>query len=165
MALGCTNDMNDVSRFDRKDPPMQIVKDASVWRSEEGRLQLELTAPYVVQYREPDTRTHYPKGVDLRFYDAERNIKTYIRADKATSFDDKDILYAKDSVVIIDYGSGDTIYLEDITWRSKEDVVYSNRPVRAVNGNRVTFGDGFSSDAKLTNLRVIRQRGTIEFEE
>ncbi len=161
----CSNDMKDISRFDRKTPPDQTLKDARIWRSEYGRLQLELEAPSIVQYRNPDTRTHYPDGVNLRFYDNDLNLKTSIRANKATSYDERDILYARDSVVIIDYATGDTIYLEDITWKSSEDVIYSNRPVRAVNGSRVTFGDGFVSNAKFTNLRVTRQRGTIEFQE
>lgn len=165
LAAGCTNDMKDISRFERTDPPSQTLFDANIWRSERGLLQLELVAPYIVQYRQPDTRTHYPQGVELRFYDQTRQLKTFIRADKATSFDDKNILYAKDSVVVIDYSNGDTLYLEDITWKSKEDVIYSNRPVRAVNAGRVTYGDGFVSDANLHNLRVKHQRGTIEFEE
>ena len=157
--------MKDISRFDRKDPPSQTLRDARVWRSEYGRLQMEMEAPLIVQYRQPDTRTHYPQGVNLRFYDSQRPLQTAVSARKAISYDDQDILYARDSVVIIDYSNGDTIYLEDITWKSKEDVIYSNRPVRAVNGARLTFGDGFISDANLTNLRVKRQRGTIEFEE
>ena len=157
--------MKDISRFDRKDPPSQIIRDARVWRSEYGRLQMELTSPLIVQYRQPDTRTHYPQGVNLCFYDSQRQLQTTISANKAISYDDQDILYARDSVVIIDHTNSDTIYLEDITWKSKEDVIYSNRPVRAVNGARLTFGDSFVSDAKLTNLRIKRQRGTIEFEE
>ncbi len=165
LAAGCTNDMKDISRFDRKDPPSQSLRDAHVWRSEYGRLQMELDAPAIVQYRQPDTRTHYPKGVDLRFYDSHGQLRTTVRADKAVSYDDEDILYARDSVVIVDYTNGDTIYLQDITWKSREDVIYSNHPVRAVNGSRITYGDGFVSDANLTNLRVKRQRGTIEFEE
>lgn len=157
--------MKAISRFDRKDPPSQTLRDARVWRSEYGRLQMEMEAPLIVQYRQPDTRTHYPQGVNLRFFDSQRRLQTAVSARKAISYDDQDILYARDSVVIIDYSNGDTIYLEDITWKSKEDVIYSNRPVRAVNGARLTFGDGFISDANLTNLRVKRQRGTIEFEE
>lgn len=60
---------------------------------------------------------------------------------------------------------GDTVYLQDIVWKSKEDIIYSNHPVRAVNGARVTYGDGFVSDGDMTNLRITRQRGVIEFED
>ena len=157
--------MKDIQRFEQKRPPDQEIKNAHIWRSEYGNLQLELDAPRIIQYRQPDTRTHYPDGVELRFYDKQRQLQTYITARRATSFDDKNILTANDSVVVIDYSNNDTIYLQDIVWRSNEDVIFSNHPVRAVNGNRVTYGDGFVSDENMSNLRITRQRGTIEFEE
>lgn len=157
--------MNEISRFERQTPPDQEVKQAHIRRSERGRLQVELDAPLIRQYKEPAARTIYPQGVALRFYDENRNIKSSIRADKAVSYDDRNIMKATDSVVVIDYASGDTIYLDDIIWRDDEDVIFSNHPVRAVNGNRVTYGDGFVSDEQMTNLRITRQRGVIEFEE
>lgn len=164
-VMSCSNDMKDISRFDRQQRPDQEILDGHIWRSNEGKLQLELDAPRIVQFRTPDTRTIYPNGVELRFYDGDRRLQTFIRADRATSYDDRNILTAKDSVVVIDYTNGDTVYLEDIVWKSDEDLIYSNHSVRAVNGNRITYGDGFTSDANMTNLRVTRQRGIIEFEE
>ena len=157
MLASCSNDMNDIRQFERKAPPDQEIKEAHIWRSEYGRLQLELEAPRIIQYRKPDTRTLYPEGVELRFYNEERTLTTFIRANKATSYDDKNILTAKDSVVVIDYTNGDTVYLEDIVWKSNEDIIYSNHPVRAVNGNRVTYGDGFVSDENMSNLRITRR--------
>ena len=72
---------------------------------------------------------------------------------------------AYDSVVVIDYGSGDTIYLQDLIWNSAEDRIYSEHPVRAKNGNRITLGDGFVSNQRMENMQIIHQRGIIEFED
>lgn len=165
LIVSCSGDMNDISRFERQNPPDQEIKEAHIRRSEKGRLQMELDAPLIVQYHEPVARTQYPQGVMLRFYDENRQLKTSLRANKATSFDDRNIMKATDSVVVIDYGTGDTVYLDDIIWRDNEDIIYSNHPVRSVNGNRVTYGDGFASDEKMSNLRITHQRGVIEFEE
>lgn len=161
----CGYDMSDIERFERTNPPDQEVKDAHVWRSEEGKLQFELDAPTIVQFRQPDTRTVYPDGVELRFFDDNKRITTKIWAKKATSFDSKNIIIATDSVVVIDFSTGDTVYLKDITWESDNDIIYSHKPVRAVNAGRVTYGDGFISDGDMTNLRITRQRGTIEIED
>lgn len=164
-ALSCSGDIKDIQKFDQQNLPDQEIKDAHIWRSEHGKLQVELNAPRIIQFRNPETRTIYPDGVSLRFYNEQRQVTTTIRADKATSYDDKNILTAKDNVVVIDYANGDTVYLEDIVWKSNEDIIYSNNPIKAVNGNRVTYGDGFISDENLTNLRITRQRGIIEFED
>jgi LPS export ABC transporter protein LptC len=157
--------MKDIERFSRQNPPDQEVKEAHIHRSEQGRLQVEIDAPLITRYSQPSARTIYPKGVDLRFYDEGRRMKTSIYARRAVSFDDRNIMKASDSVVVIDYNSGDTIYLEDIIWRDDEDIIFSNHPVRSVNGNRVTYGDGFVSDEQLANLRITRQRGVIEFND
>ncbi len=157
--------MNDISRFERQNPPNQEIRQAHIRRSERGRLQMELDAPLIQQYREPAARTIYPRGVELRFFDDDRTLKTFIRANKGVSYDDRGIMKASDSVVVIDYANGDTVYLDDIVWRDKEDVIFSNHPVRAVNGRRVTYGDGFVSDEQMTNLRITRQRGVIEFND
>lgn len=165
LAVGCSGNMDDISRFDRQTPPDQEIVDAHIRRSTKAVLQVEIDAPRILKYSHPAAKTLYPQGVTLRFYDANGAIKTYLFAAKAVSFDDRDIMQASDSVVVIDYGNGDTVYLQDIVWRSNEDLIFSNHPVRAVNGNRVTYGDGFVSDESMTNLRITHQRGVIEFQE
>ena len=165
MLTACSGDMSDIQRFERQSLPDQEIKQAHIRRSDRGNLQVEINAPLITQYHEPAARTLYPHGVELRFYDEERHLKTFLRANNAVSFDDRNIMKANDSVVVIDYSSGDTIYLDDIVWRDNEDIIFSNHPVRAVNGNRVTYGDGFISDEQMTNLRITRQRGVIEFND
>ena len=164
-AVACSGDMDEIRQFERQTPPDQEIKNAHIRRSERGQRQMELDAPLIRKYSQPSERTVYPRGVDIRFFSEGRRLKTSIHAGQAVSFDDRNIMKASDSVVVIDYGTGDTIYLEDIIWRSDEDLIYSNNPVRSVNGNRVTYGDGFVSDEKMANMRITRQRGVIEFQE
>lgn len=165
LAAGCSGDMNDIKRFERKDPPEQEIVHARIHRTEDAVLQMELDAPVIRRYSQPSPRTVYPQGVQLRFFDTQQQPKTYISADNAISFDDRNIMKANRNVVVIDYTNGDTIYLEDLVWRQDDDVIFSNHPVKAVNGPRVTLGDGFSSDGRMTNLRITHQRGTIEINE
>lgn len=158
--------MKDIERFARQDnPPDQEILMAHMRRSEQGRLQMEMDAPVARKYSTPKAITDYPEGVDLRFFDEQRQLRTSLHAEKATTFDDRNIMRASDSVVVIDYTNGDTVYLQDIVWRQDDDVIFSNHPVRAVNGARITLGDGFSSNANMTDLRITRQRGVIEINE
>ena len=102
----------------------------------------------------------------MRFFDEhDGHLKLSIAADSAISFDDRNIMEAHGNVVVIDYGNGDTIYLIDLIWNSNEDRIYSDNPVRARNGNRLTEGDGFTSDERMENLQITHQRGVIEFNE
>lgn len=168
MLVACHGD-KEVMSEDRRDSATQEVRNAQVRRSEFGKLQLELDAPIIQKYERPKAKTLYKsfKGqrVQLRLYNGGREIKTIIEAGSAVSFDDLNIMEAHDSVVVIDFSSGDTIYLEDLIWNSNEDRIYSEHPVFARNGNRITEGDGFVSDQRMENMQIIHQRGTIEFED
>ena len=165
LLVSCTGNMDEIERFEQKTLPEQEIKTAHIRRSEQGRLQVEIDAPYIARYGKPNAYTIYPRGVDLRFYDSYRQPKTTIHANRAVSYDDRNIMKASDSVVVVDFSSGDTVYLEDLIWRDDDDIIFSNKPVRAVNGNRVTYGDGFVSDEQMANLRITRQRGVIEFND
>ena len=68
-------------------------------------------------------------------------------------------------MVIIDYDSGDTTYMESLIWDKKEKKIYSDKPLKSVNGSRVTYGDGFESDESFKNPQIFRQRGTLEFKD
>lgn len=158
----CKNDMRKVKFFDRQSLPQEIVKDADVIYSEEGHPQMHLVAPYIYKYNKPEEKTVYPKGVDVTFFkQAKSNAR--LTARYAISLDKREIVMARDSVVIIDYSSGDTVYLQDIVWNQKEGIIYSNRPVRAVNGLRVTYGDGFQSDDQFSDPQIYHQRGVVEW--
>lgn len=168
MFAACHSDHN-VMTEDRRDSATQEVRNAKVWRSEFGKLQLELDSPIIQKYERPKAKTVYSgsrgQRVQLRLYNGGREIKTIIEAGNAVSFDDLNIMEAHDSVVVIDFASGDTIYLEDLIWNSNEDRIYSDHPVYAKNGKRITEGDGFVSDQSMENMQIIHQRGIIEFED
>lgn len=165
ITISCKNDMEKVKFFERKTLPAQTMQDADIVRTSQGRLQIRLQASIIEQYAEPEHKTIYPKGVDLTIYDASGEKKANIRADYGISYDDRDIMEARNHVVVTDFQTGDTSYLKTITWNSGEHRIYSNDPVKSVNGQRVTYGDGFESDEDFDCPQIIRQRGTIEWQE
>ena len=162
---GCRNDMEKVHFFDQKSLPQQHLDTVTVIRSTRGDLQMLLEAPEVIVYEKPEKKTEYPQGVWMRLYDKGDKLVSDVRADYAYSLDDKKIIEARRHVVIIDYRSGDTSYMESIIWNSAEGRIFSNDTVRSVNGPRVTIGDGFESDENFTSPQILHQRGTIQIDD
>ena len=72
---------------------------------------------------------------------------------------------ARNNVVSVDFRSGDTSYLNSIVWNSSEHRIYSDDTIKSVNGQRVTYGDGFESDDNFNEPRILHQRGTITFDD
>ena len=165
LCCSCANDMEQVAFFDRKELPVQSVDNAHVVRSSDGSLQVLLDAPQIDVYKHPEAKTVYPTGVAIDFYGSQRQLNATIKARYAVSYDSKDVMEARDSVVIVDHRSGDTVYMRTLVWDAAEHRVYSHDTVRSVNGQRITYGDGFESDEDFENPQIIRQRGTIEWND
>ena len=165
LLSACSNDMEKIKFFDRKTLPDQIISNAHIDYSEYGHLKIHLNAPRIEQFSGVNAQTIYPKGVDLRFHDTMNAVRAYVRANYGISYDAQNLIKIKDSVVIIDYQSGDTSYLHDLTWDQELKQISSNNPVRSVNGKRVTYGDGFKSDENFENPIIVHQRSTIELKD
>lgn len=161
----CTNDIEKVRFFDQKSLPAQTVKEATVHRSTSGKVQMVMTTPLVQKFITPDKRTLYPEGLQVNFLNPDGSKRAYLWALRAEELTDNNMVQAHDSVMIIDYENGDTVYLKNLTWNRNEGRMYSNDLIRAVNGQRLTYGDGFESDDQFTNPQIFHQRGTIEWSE
>ena len=165
LLVSCRNDMEKVRMFDRQDLPQQNLDTVRAVRSLGGKKQMLLVAPKVVIYDSPEKRTVYPCGIDMQIFDGNGRQAASVRGRYAVSYDEKKIVEARDSVVIIDFRSGDTSYLNSIVWNSAEHRIYSSDAVKSVNGLRVTYGDGFESDDEFVSPQIIHQRGTMSIEE
>ena len=163
--VSCRNDMEKIRFFDRKDMPLQALDSVSAIRSSNGRVQMKLTAPNVIMYDKPEKKTVYTNGFHMDILEGGARRVAEISADYAFSLDEKKIIEARRNVVVIDYRSGDTSYLESLTWNSAEHRIFSQDPVRSVNGKRVTYGDGFESDDNFTTPQILHQRGTMTIED
>lgn len=166
LIVSCGSDMEKVRFFDRKTLPTQTIVDGVIVRSSMGNRQMRMEAPLIESYDNPEHKTVYPQGVSLTFFEGgSTKPKVSLKAGYAVSYDDKRRMEARDSVVIIDFGTGDTTYLTNIIWDQNEQRIFSQKPVRSVNGPRVTLGDGFESDENFVHPLIYHQRGTIEWNE
>lgn len=163
--MSCSNDMEQIRFFDRKDLPQQSLRHVKGIRSEYGDMQMMLISPWVESYAKPEKKTVYPQGVHLQLFDRNSDTVADIRADYACRMDDKNITEIRGNVTIIDFRTGDTSYLQDLTWNENEHRIFSEHAVKSVNGQRVTYGDGFESDENFNKPLILRQRGTMTIED
>lgn len=150
---------------DRNALPDNVLKKAHIQRSESARLQLMMDAPLIERYSNPEPRTLYPRGVKVTFYSGADNPTAVLTARRAVQYEKRNVTEVRDSVVIIDFRSHDTTYLEELIWDAGQHRIYSEKPIRSVNGPRVTLGDGFESDDGMQSPQIIHQRGTVEWKE
>lgn len=163
--LGCGNDIEKTKIFEPHNLPDNTIRNAKIQRSEYGKLQLLMSAPLIEQYSQPEAKTEYRKGVYMRFFNGPNKPTAILKARYAVNYERMDKMMVRDSVVIIDLQRGDTVYLKDLTWDKQQRRIYTEKPVRSKNGQRVTYGDSFESDDAFEMPIIVHQRGTLEWTE
>ena len=148
LLVACRNDMEKIQFFEQKELPQQTLDSVCMFRSQEGTVDVIMTAPSVVIYDTPQKKTVYPKGVSMRIVDKRNQPVASIRADHAYSLDEKKIIEARKNVVIIDYRSGDTSYLESLVWNGPREV--GQRRTRHYR-RRFRIGRGIQTTPYLTS--------------
>ena len=69
LLAACRNDMEKIQFFEQKELPQQTLDSVCMFRSQEGTVDVIMTAPSVVIYDTPQKKTVYPKGVSMRIVD------------------------------------------------------------------------------------------------
>ena len=158
--------MEKIRFFERHDMPQQALDSVTILRSNVGERQMTLKAPAVFIVDKPEKMTVFPKGFNMHIFGNQgKNTVAVITADSATSLDSRNVIKAHRNVVILDYRTGDTTYLDSIVWEAATHKIYSRAPVKSVNGQRVTYGDAFESDDNFTSPIIFNQRGTMTIDE
>lgn len=165
LGTGCSSNIEKVKFFDRKVLPQQTLTNAEILRSQNGHVQSVIHAATIEQYNEPEAKTLYPKGIEIFFLSNMGDTNASLRANYAVSWDKSGVMMARDSVVIINYPTGDTVYLKELVWNREEGRIFSNYPIEAHNGPQVTLGDSFHSDDSMHHMQIVNQRGVFVLEE
>lgn len=163
--FSCKNDLEKIYELESENLPDVIIKEPTILRSVSGVVDVKIEAPLVKQFMSDPTITEFPEGVLLFFYDGNRNIESTLSAKYAISNDDEKTMEARNNVIIIDYEKRDTTYTEQIIWDQNIHKIYSKKPVKRVNGDEVTYGDGFEMDEKTKIPTITNPRGVMEWEE
>lgn len=140
--------------------PIQIIKNAKIFRSIDGKVEVELRSDLIYNYDGDSARMLFPKGLKAWFYDENQGVKTYLESLYAINYQNSSKVYLRDSIMIIDYGKHDTIYCKELIWDKNLNRVYSNKTVKRVGANGIAWGDGFESNQRMDSLRINNIRGT-----
>lgn len=142
-----------------------------LYRSDKGEVYARLTSP-IVQYFSSDSlntpsdssRTVFPKGIDVLFYNKDMTDKAFLTANYAINYTaNSNLVYLRDSIKIINYNSHDTIFCLDLYWNQDEKMVYTNKNIRRYNEGGESFGSGLTANEQFDSVTVINPHGKEEF--
>ncbi len=167
LLIACSKEREYAPNTDFYKLPVQTMKDISLYKSDKGEVYAQLSSP-IVQYFSTDSvntpsdssRTVFPKGVKVRFFNKDMSDKAFLTANYAINYTaSSNLVYLRDSIKLINYNNQDTIYCKDLFWDQDQKIIYTNQPIRRYNRGGESFGDGMTANEQFDSVTIIRPHG------
>lgn len=98
----------------------------------------------------------FPIGLHARFYNADNQISSTLRAGYGKSYSEKKLLEVRSDVVIVNLEKGERLNTEKLFWDQAKHIIYTDAYVKITGPDKIIFGKGLEADEKL-NRRTLKQ--------
>lgn len=150
---------------ERDSLPMMQTLGVTTLISDSGITRYRMnTEEWLVYDRKVPSYWAFEKGVYLEQFDSIFNIEASIKADTAYYYDKKR-LWVLIGHVDIQNRKGERFNTELLYWNEVTQKVYSDKPIRIQQPDRIIFGDGFDSNQQMTVYTIRNIKGTFLMDE
>jgi len=165
-AVACKNDLQIVKQLCISDnSPIESGKNVEVIYSTDGQVDMMIKSPLLNRYdHENEPYTELPEGVLVYFYDSLMSISSSMTSKYAIRFDAKQMMEAKNDVVVINE-AGEKLNTEHLIWDEIKGTIYSDKAVTITTEDEILFGEGFESDETFNQWIIKKPTGMLTVKE
>ena len=166
--LSCKNDIETINALtsEVKLPDVSGFN-IEVSYTDSGILKGKITAPEVNDFaREEEPYTVFPKGIKVVFYNQSGQPESFIQANYAVFYKDKELWEGHGQVVAENPAEGKRLETEQIFWDQKGKRIYSDKFSTITTRDGVSYGEnGFEAREDLSRYRMNGYKGRINVRE
>ena len=160
IAVSCGNKLKNIDSESISEAPTQVVLNMDAAQTENGMMQMRLTAPRMERYErgEGESSELFPDGFNVLAYNEEGLLETQIVSEKAehTVNDSTEQWSAYGNVVITNYLEGQRIMTDTLYWDREQHRIFTDCHVRLYSPDGFMQGYGLESDERARNARLLR---------
>lgn len=143
----------------------EYSEDMSIVMTENGRKSYHFETPLIEGYNlARDPYREFRKGIKITTYtnDSLATEDAVLTANYAIYYENRRLWEAKGDVVVIK-ADGKKLYTSQLFWNQATKKIYSNVDSKIVNGDEVTYCEGFESDESMKEWRYRKIKGITYF--
>ena len=161
MLFSCANEMKTINDLPIKDTfPNEQARDITLYFSDSGIVQAKLTAPLMKRFSDENKHILLPEGLYVIFYDSVGKMESTLKGDYAIRYEEIRKTEIKYDVIVLTADSKE-LYTDHLIWDEMKNMIYSDEFVKIVSPDKIIWGDGFESDEKMEQYRILRPKGEI----
>ena len=166
MLFSCENPLDKVKEFIDTDTINGVLAyDVVFTRSDSGFVQAKLIAPVMHNIEGDSAILEFPNGFIAYTYERDSVPVSKIRGDYGIRYEKDELIFVKDSVVVENLESKETMFTETLWWNQKTRKVHTRNFVKIVSPDKVIFGDSLTANDDFTQRVIHGMHATLEVED
>ena len=142
VLFSCENPISVINEMASDDTLSGIMADSVVfYRSDSGRIEMELRTPRMVRYDSKDEIMEFPQGFNMVMYDKHGQIITEFSAEYGKSYGARGLIEAIGNVKVENTDNQQTMFSEKLYWYQNEKVIHTRSHVRIISPDKEIEGD------------------------
>jgi LPS export ABC transporter protein LptC len=135
----CENDVKDIPNFTNKRLMLEEAKEVEAFLSQNGRMKGRLTAPLMYRYLADSPYVEFPNSLHVDFYNDSLVKESFVDALYGKYRVNEQLIYLKDSVVVLNSQKGDTLRCMDLWWDQNKEELYTEKPARIFQRSKTIY--------------------------
>lgn len=166
MLFSCANPDAVISQMASDDTLSGIIADSvTFYRSDSGRVNIELHAPRLVRMDDQDDVMEFPLGFEVIMFDRQQQPTTQLIAGYGKSFGSNRI-EAEDSVVVRRFGdNAQVMYSDKLFWYQDLKMIYTRSHVRIVTPDKEVEGDSLVATEDFSEYTMYSGSALLDIDE
>ena len=165
MLFSCDAEKPAQETTDKEHMLTEYSEDMSIVMTENGRKSYHFETPLIEGYNlARDPYREFRKGIKITTYtnDSLAAEDAVLTSNYAIYYANRRLWEAKGDVVVIK-ADGKKLYTSQLFWNQATKKIYSNVDSKIVNGDEVTYCEGFESDESMKEWRYRKIKGITYF--
>lgn len=165
-VLSCENDIKEVNRLLEKKSAREEALKIESYLSEAGKVKAKLTSPIMYRYND-SAYMEFPRSLKVDFYDDSTKVESVLTALYAKYMQNERKVFLKDSVMVVNLNSGDTLKSKELWWDQNKEEFYTDKPAAAHqrNGNILYYRNGLRAAQDLSWRETYGVKGKVNASE
>jgi LPS export ABC transporter protein LptC len=166
-VIGCENDLKKVDGLLQKKTGVEEARQIEAYMSEAGKTKAKLLAPLMLRYMIDSSYMEFPKTLHVDFYNDSAVVESTLDAMYAKYFESQKKIFLRDSVIVINMVSGDTLKSRELWWDQNKEEFYTDKPaeVHQRNGNTLYHRNGLRAAQDLSWRETYGNSGRVNASE
>lgn len=166
MFVSCENSIAVIQEITKADTLAAVTaKQVTYYRSDSGRVQMQLDAPVMNNFEGKEPKMEFPEGFEAVFFDSLMQPSSRIKANYGINYENIKMMEARNDVVVENFKTKEILNTESLYWDQRKKLIFTKAFVKITSPDKVVFGDSLNATEGFDQRTIHNIRGTLEIEE